>query len=45
MPDKTSKTPKIPSFEEAQNELGEDAMSFFIDMIRQDDRPPEENEE
>jgi hypothetical protein len=27
---------KVPSFEEAQAELGEGAMSFFTDMIRQD---------
>jgi hypothetical protein len=44
MPDETSKTPKIPTFEEAQGQIGDDAMSFLMDMVRQDDGPPEEKE-
>jgi hypothetical protein len=43
MPDKTPKeTPKIPDFEQAQEEMGENEMSFLMDMVRQDE-PPEED--
>jgi hypothetical protein len=38
------KMKKIPTYEEAEKELGPDAMSFFMEMVRQDD-PPEEEEE
>jgi hypothetical protein len=45
MPDKTpDKTPKIPSFEEAQADMGEGPMSFLMDMVRQDE-PPEGSED
>lgn len=44
MPDKTPKeTPKIPSFEEAQEEMGEEPMSFLMDMVRQDEPPEDED--
>jgi hypothetical protein len=36
---------KVPTYEEAEEELGPEAMSFFFDMIRQDDMPDEEKEE
>ena len=34
----------IPTYEEAKDELGEDAMSFFMDMVRQDNAPPDKEE-
>jgi len=37
-----NETPKIPDYEEAKDQLGDDAMSFFMDMVSQDERPPEE---
>jgi hypothetical protein len=37
-------TPKIPTFEEAKDQIGEDAISFLMDMVRQDDGPPEDDE-
>jgi hypothetical protein len=36
---------KIPSFEEFQDAVGEDAMSFFMDMVNQDDSRPDEETE
>jgi hypothetical protein len=36
---------KIPSYQEAVDEIGPDAMSFFMDMINQDNSRPGENDE
>jgi hypothetical protein len=36
---------KTPTHREAEEELGPDAMSFFMDMIRQDDTPDDDEEE
>lgn len=35
---------KVPSFKEAQDELGPDAMSFFMDMVNQGDDTGREQE-
>jgi hypothetical protein len=35
---------KIPTFEEFQGEIGPEAMSFFMEMVRQDSPDEEENE-
>lgn len=40
MPNKNPK--EIPSFEEAQEEMGEGPMSFLMEMVRQDEPPEEE---
>jgi hypothetical protein len=39
-----SKMKKIPTFEEFQDEIGPEAMSFFMEMVRQDSPEEKENE-
>jgi len=35
----------LPTYEDAEAELGLDKMSFLSDMVRPDDQPPPEEEE
>jgi hypothetical protein len=45
MPDEPKKTPKnLPTYEDALEKLGPDAMSFFSDMVRPDQHEQREDE-
>ena len=42
MPDKTPKPENVPSYEQVSEALGEDAMSFMSEMLKENPRDLEE---